>query len=695
MADIRRTENIKVIEKLKDNKYIVEYTVEGKKKPAYFEMIIASNTQDEFKVELIMGKKDKYKLPLKYDLMKEEDCEVIWAGILQGMVDDQLYIGQPPNIWEALTHAMKVIRGEVDEKPFTEDESKKHELDTDTKKLLESKDIFNQYYDILRTCRDKPLVREEANSLTVYISILSCKVTDPLMLSLEGPSQSGKTFLTVRSTDFFTEDMVDIISSGSKTAYKYTDTINEEGVRIVKMWGKCIMFLERSESHELISSLKPLMSHDNKRVRDRTTQKSDGGEIRSQITEYFGWPSFIIMGTQPPKNEEIRNRGLILSPEKSKDKDDEMNRSDWESFGSMTKFNEPTEILETWKKAHDWLPMSSVSVHIFSKYLMLLKAEPRERSLLFGMISTISLLHTLQRPAHDGMILCSFEDCVIALALFERAYEHSKLGLSKQQLNVLKHLFDMKDRLGIDRFELDQIYFDIRDISIEKTTDTLKILVKEDLRKYLDVIEERGYIKKIKIQKKQDSWRILSDNSIINFVPISGIFIENILSNIESIKSDLLHYDEKYDITYPSDEYTEDKLYNHVMRKCYFNEESKNYNGRPSCVYRIFDDIRLRDGLFSNEYRPIGRKESEKIQEQEFEQIKSARERTRPKNFIEFVDTPGFDDWEKEEIDEADRIDEELAEGLVKLKKTRTAKTSVETNKPTPLDPTFIRRGRR
>jgi hypothetical protein len=625
--------------------------------------------------------------------MDKEEIQVIWAGIIASEVD-QYYVGLPMNISEALTHAMKVIRGEVDEKPFTEDESKKHELDEESRKILEDPQILNEFYDILRTCRFRPLVREEANSLSVYLTILSSKATDPVNLSLEGPSQSGKTFLAIRPSDFFSEEMVDVIVSGSKTAYKYSDAVNEEGVRIVKMKGRCLMFLERSESSGLIETLKPLMSHDNERARDRTTQKSDGGEIKSQVTEYVGWPSFIIMGTQPPKNEEIRNRGLILSPEKSREKDEEMNVSDWEAFGKTEEFVKPD--LEIWKKAHDWLPTSSVSVHIFSRYFMKLKIKPRERSLLYGLISSITILHSLQRPKHNNILLSSFEDCVISLLLFERAYEHGRLSLSKQQYEVLRHLFDMKKRLGADIFDLDRIYYDIRDTEVEKDTDTLRILVKEDLKKYLEQITEHGYIKLIKQQKKADSWRIISDKTIADFVSISTIFVENVLGDLESIKSSLRDYDEKYDITYPSDEVDENKLYNYIMRKCYFDEKSKSYKGRSACIYRIFDDIRLRDGLFGDKYMSIGREESEKIQEQETERLHAAKTRTNPRNFEEFSETPEYDEWLEKEVGEEEEIHENLVSGIVRPKKTRAArKTEAEKPKPTSIDIKTIRRGRR
>lgn len=637
-----------------DNKYRINYKVQDRDGEGIFLLEPDTINQDVFDTRIFIEELDKViDIQGIFDLRDYSQKETLYQEFLNCNPSHQPLYGSDEDIWEALIRSAEIIdKGEA----FSEEEQKRLELTPEMKEFL-TDNTLNKVYYLIKRVRKKPLVREWVNSIVAYLTILSSKINEPLTLVFDGPSMSGKTYLCVRSKDLF-GDMIDVIMSGSKEAYKYSsDMVDDDGVtRIIDMRGKCIIFLERDQSEELIKKFKPLMSHDDRTVMDFTTGKDADGKFTSIPYLYKGWPSFIVNGAYSSTMVEQINRAINMTPEKSKIKDDEMNRSYWEAM-SMLNFWRPPEELKVAKQSHEWLPSMfqeddrDVSLHQFGKHLELLELESRDREKLTGLIQTLAMLHQLNRPKvkKDGgeLLLASFEDMMIALGIFEQVYQHSRYGVPKQTYDVLRHLIHMKNDKKREIFTLDEIWSNIKATEAVYEGDVLRFAVKEELKNYLDALLNHGLISHISRKKGQpEKWRVHLEEKDLNSVSLTQLFISKVetgdfMERVNEMENNL-------NIEYPDYQPFIDeggKLYNYLMDKHYFRSGMDKYQDEPSAVYKIFSN-ETRKILFNDKIIKIGHEEIRKKIEMDTEKITKAKQIVSADDWI---DTEEGQRWVEQE----------------------------------------------
>lgn len=653
-----------------ENAYNVSYKY--KKKIGNFLIEVQNDIEGHFDVIITIGNKDKFIIPGKFNLDNPNDQELLWTAVNGAqLAETPKCYGGSDDIWCGLTHAVKIIRGKVEEQKVSAEGGEEKELTPEANKLLMG-EILNEVYDVVRRCREEPLVREHVNVIVSYLTILSCKIKYPLTLFFDGPTQSGKTFMSVRATDIFPRNMVNIIQSGSKTAYKYTGfTTDEDGRKIIDMSGRCLMFLERDGAEELIKTFKPLMSHDNYEVEDRTTTKEDG-EFTGSIYVYRGFPSFVVMGAYSSTMSEQINRAINLAPEKSKEKDAEMNSSFWNAQESLDVWTPPI-VLDTFKMAHEWIKPCDVSVHIFKNFLETIPLSPRDRNRLTGVIHTLTTLHQKRRVRNvtprGFKYLASFEDIMIALGIYERIYEHSRFGIPKTTHDVLKHLQRMSDdsKGGRDTFTLDEIWNDIEHRKmLMNEGDVVRFETREDLSRYLSQLVNHGALSFLKATKGLlDRWIVKKKDRAKAF-SLTKLFVESIFGD-KDFQTKLEMIEKKYlTIDYPKDYViqSENKLYDYIMDKCYFKENGNIYRGAESAVYKIIDNPEVRLLLFNDKYNfNVG---NEEIRKKEDGEMIVTAEATR------VVHPDDYEDWllnseEGQEYIRRQRAEQEEEEYMISM----------------------------
>jgi len=638
-----------------ENIFRVTYRVEGRKGEGKFDI---EKENSNIRAWVIIGE-ERYRLDGMFDLKKEMNKKYFWEEFLDNQSKhgfDMSSFGMDEEIWEALTKASDIIdRGDVK----TPEEEKMSELTSDMKKFLTG-DALNEVYYVLRRVRLKPLVREWTNTTVAYLTILSCKINEPLTLLFDGPSQSGKTYLCVRAKDLF-DKMVDVLIGGSKESFKYSGVTQSDGTRLIDLRGKCIMFLERDQAESLIAKFKPLMSHDDYEVREKTTRKDASGDFQGTEYIYRGWPSFIVNGAYSTTVVEQINRAINMTPEKSKEKDEEMNSSYWDAMSRLDFWSEPKE-LEVIKKSHDWLPPiflnegRNVTLHQFGEHLKLLELTPRDREKLTGLVQTITMLHQLKRvKMRDGNninYLASFEDVMIALGIFEQVYQHSRYGIPKQTYDVLKRLVHMKKEKGREIFTIDEIWNIIKAEEALERGDTLRFAVKEELRSYLDSLVNYGLITFIRRKRGEpEKWRVRKEEKDLKSISLTQLFISKVETNDFMERIDRM--EKENDIEYP--DYRPfinigGKLYNYLMDKCYFRSGKNIYRGEYSAVYKIFSE-ETQKILFNDKIVKVGQEEIKKKIEMDAQKEAEAKKVVSADDWWDTEEGQQWIEWKREKHD--------------------------------------------
>jgi hypothetical protein len=321
--------------------------------------------------------------------------------------------------------------------------------------FLKQPDLIDQIDYVIRNTGQDPYCGEYANTLLIFLTMLSKDITSPLNLEVVGPSSLGKTYMVLRVSNVFPPKNVMIIAGATAEALKYevTETDND-GRNIVDVSDKIMIILEKDESMGFVKKLKPIASHDRYELPYKVPTKNDvTGERRTVEFVIRGWPSIITLTTQNPDDVELLSRVLVASPTASMKKLKEVITAifdDGVKLPSQKKDPKEHKILMS--------ALSSIRpMHVINPFLPLItKIFPtdspqrqRDAKKLRSMIEAVTVLHQYQRllgnDENTPFLVSSFEDNVIGLSLIDLTLESTFTGVPKTTMRVYNVIRDMND----------------------------------------------------------------------------------------------------------------------------------------------------------------------------------------------------------------------------------------------------------
>jgi hypothetical protein len=165
--------------------------------------------------------------------------------------------------------------------------------------------------------------RDNTNKRIHFLAgVLTYTEEDQINISNRGPSAAGKSYIPIEiATLYFPRSDVLLIAYASPTAFFHEagEWDEERKVYRVNLERKVLIFLDQPHD-ELLHRLRPLLSHDQKELVVKITDKRERKGLRTKTIEVRGFPTVFFCTGSLRMDEQEATRGFVLSPETTEEK---------------------------------------------------------------------------------------------------------------------------------------------------------------------------------------------------------------------------------------------------------------------------------------------------------------------------------------------------------------------------------------
>jgi hypothetical protein len=394
--------------------------------------------------------------------------------------------------------------------------------------------------------------RDEHNKVTALFCQLSAYTEEAQFnISFCAPSSTGKSFIPMEVAKLFPKEDVIMLAYSSPTAFFHDSKLNAEtNLHMVDLERKIIIFMDQPH-YQLLEKLRPLLSHDQKEILMKITDKNMKGGLKTKNIVIRGYPSVVFCTADMEMNDQEATRLLLLSPEISQEKIREgilstiRKEADGVAYGTWLE-QDPTRILfkeriraikaEKIDDIHIRHELVNRIEDVFVNDLKMLKPRhQRDAKKLMSLVKSYALLNVWHRERDGAVIYANEEDIEAAIRLWETISVSQELNLPpylydfytdvilqawKTKKDSLEAAFvDSEGRIGLSRNE----------ILTKHREATGRLLNPEDMRlKMLPMLETAGLITQERNPDKDQDQR----NRLVYLVSP-----ENILGVIREINS--------------------------------------------------------------------------------------------------------------------------------------------------------------
>jgi hypothetical protein len=353
--------------------------------------------------------------------------------------------------------------------------------------------------------------KDDANKLITFFVMLSTYTSeDQTNIGFLADSSTGKSYIPLElANGFFPKEDLIKLSYCSPTAFfhewgialpdptdQHEDVEPDKRRKIihVDLHQKILIFLDQPHS-ALLQRLRPLLSHDEKQMVAKITDKREKSGFRAKTVIIEGYPTVIFCTAKINMDEQERTRLLMLSPEVSQEKLREAialkieKESDRASFTNRLESDPQREFLanrvRNLKMSHfDYVVVpEELRSKIYEEYMerrrWLQARHQRDISKLLAIIKGHALFNFYQRERiSDKTIVANSEDVEAGFRLYNEVSEANELGIPPETFDLYKRLEEKFLDPGLTTKEFQKTYFDVfhRLIGREKAANCLKTL---------------------------------------------------------------------------------------------------------------------------------------------------------------------------------------------------------------------------
>jgi len=299
---------------------------------------------------------------------------------------------------------------------------------------------------------------DDINKVITFLTMLSAfTYDDQLNLSFRAESSTGKSYIPLQVSALFPEDKVIKIAYSSPTAF-YHDRgrIDEETKEIeIDLEKKILIFLDQPHD-QLLERLRPLLSHDQRELVYKITDKREKSGLRTKNVKIIGFPAVVFCTGRLKIDEQEATRMILLSPEVSQEKFREaiylkiLEEADEEAYRSYVEGNPKRKALrERVRKISELnikeirIPEHGEAYEKFTSRRKILKPRHmRDVSRVMALAKTLALLNYMHRKIeekNDGLVVYASEkDLEDAFKLWDEISEPQEYNLSPFTLQVYR-----------------------------------------------------------------------------------------------------------------------------------------------------------------------------------------------------------------------------------------------------------------
>jgi len=296
---------------------------------------------------------------------------------------------------------------------------------------------------------------DKTNKVVTFLCALSAySESDQFNISYNAPSSTGKSYIPTEIARLFPAEDVVEIAYCSPTAFFHDVGEPDEkkkGRIIVDLSRKILIFLDQPHN-DLLARLRPLLSHDNKEINVKITDKSQKQGLRTKDIILKGFPSVIFSTAGLRIDEQEATRFFLLSPEVHQEKirssiSETINKEmDGERYQtSLTRHKGRTELkkrLQAIKRAHidDIKIAPTLEAKIRSIFLgdssILKPRHQRDIKRFISLIKSFALLNLWWREHSGATIIANKDDFNEALLLWNNLSRSQELNLPPYIYNL-------------------------------------------------------------------------------------------------------------------------------------------------------------------------------------------------------------------------------------------------------------------
>jgi hypothetical protein len=342
-------------------------------------------------------------------------------------------------------------------------------------------------------------VKHDDNNKIITTLCMICTYTeeDQTNIGYLAGSSTGKSYIPLEiAIGYFRKEDLIILGYCSPTAFFHeygtmlpdpsdTRDIEPEKKRkiiYVDLHQKLLIFLDQPHA-KLLENLRPLLSHDQKEITVKISDRREKSGLRAKTVVIQGFPTVIFCSTNYKQNEQEKTRLLLLSPEQTQEKlresialkiEKESNREDYakrvQDDPKRMFLSIRIDDIKLWKIAQIIIP-EELRALIFDKFLeghkFLQSRNQRDISRLLALIKGYALLNFHQRNPvenkEDGTntITATLEDVEVGFKYYSTVSEANELGIPPEVYEVyLTFKQDMEvNKEGFTQKEFQIMYF--------------------------------------------------------------------------------------------------------------------------------------------------------------------------------------------------------------------------------------------
>ncbi len=278
--------------------------------------------------------------------------------------------------------------------------------------------------------------QDETNKVVTFLCQLSAYGADnQFNISFNAPSSTGKSFIPTEVARLFPKEDVVKIAYCSPTAFFHDVGRADEkskGKIIVDLSRKIMIFLDQPHM-QLLERLRPLLSHDEKEINIKITDKSQKQGLRTKNVIIRGYPSVIFCTAGLRIDEQEATRFLLLSPEINEEKirqsiEETIKKEEDDDYYRKVLEGDPDRVLLMERivaikemgieniKLHN---ASSLKEQYLSKNKKLLPRHQRDIKRFISIVKCFALLNCWWRSVEGKTILTSEDDVKEAFKIWD------------------------------------------------------------------------------------------------------------------------------------------------------------------------------------------------------------------------------------------------------------------------------------
>ena len=347
--------------------------------------------------------------------------------------------------------------------------------------------------------------RDEVNKLITFLSmLLTYTEEDQINLGFLAESSTGKSYIPLELSWFFPSEDVLKLGYASPTSFfhDYGEMVEEPftGRKLmhINLERKILIFLDQPHS-DLLRRLRSLLSHDERQITLKITDKREKSGLRTKTVIIKGFPTVIFCTANFQLDDQEKTRLLLLSPEVSQEKLREaiflkiQKDSDREEFKRRVLEDPKRKILFSRvyaiKRAnvkHVKIPEELQAI-IYKRFLsdhkVLLPRHQRDIGRLLALIKAHALLNYMHReqvrnPDGSLTIIANMEDFTEGYRLYREIAEANELGLSPELYSIYTAVKPNIPEEGLTVADFQKQYYKAfhKPISTKRAREILEIL---------------------------------------------------------------------------------------------------------------------------------------------------------------------------------------------------------------------------